>query len=64
MEFLRENQISIINFIQGICAIIMLLTLITKNMSRSRKMVLFFLELSALCLLSAVEFSYTYRGTP
>ena len=64
MEFLRENQISIINFIQGICAIIMLLTLITKNMSRSRKMVIFFLELSALCLLIAVEFSYTYRGTP
>lgn len=62
MDFLRNHQLNIILMIQGICTIIALFILFTKNLTKSRKISIFCLEVSASLLLICDRFAYIYRG--
>ena len=62
MNFLRNHQLNIMLMIQGICTIIALFILFTKNLTKSRKISIFCLEVSASLLLICDRFAYIYRG--
>ena len=51
-------------FLSGICAILTILTLLTRTLSPKRKRILASLEFAAMMLLVADRFAYIYRGDP
>jgi HD-GYP domain-containing protein (c-di-GMP phosphodiesterase class II) len=64
MEFIRANQLDIMLFMSGICGILFVLTVMTKNLSPGRKRILSSLEASSVLLLISDRFAYLYRGNP
>ena len=62
IEFLKDNQLDIMLFMSGICAILACLTMAMKTLSTKRRLILASLELAAMCLLLADRFCYIYRG--
>ena len=64
MEFLQSHQLNIMLFISGICAILALLTLMTKSLSKKRRRILALLEIAAMLLLLSDRYAYIYRGDP
>ncbi len=62
MDFLRNHQLNIMLVLQGVCAVMALFILFTKNIQRSRKLAIFLLELTAALLLVADRLAYIYRG--
>ena len=64
MEFLRQNQLDIMLFLSGICAILAFMTLAMSSESSRKKSILALMELSAMLLLLSERFSYIYRGDP
>lgn len=58
LQFFFKHQLNIMLALQSICAIIILLTLMTKNLSRQRKFAIILLEVSAIIFLGA---SRTYN---
>lgn len=64
MGFLRDNQLDIMLFLSGICAILAFMTLAISSESNRKKSILALMELSATFLLLAERFSYIYRGDP
>ncbi len=64
MEFLRQNQLDIMLFLSGICAILAFMTLAMSSESNRKKSILALMELSAMLLLLSERFSYIYRGDP
>ena len=64
IEFLKAHQLNIMLFLSGICAILTILTLLTRTLSPKRKRILASLEFAAMMLLVADRFAYIYRGDP
>ena len=64
MEFLLQNQLDIMLFLSGICAILAFMTLVMSSESSRKKSILALMELSAMLLLLSERFSYIYRGDP
>ena len=64
MDFLRQNQLDIMLFLSGICAILAFMTLAMSSESNRKKSILALMELSAMLLLLSERFSYIYRGDP
>ena len=64
MEFLRDNQLDIMLFLSGICAILAFMTMVASSESSRKKSILTLMELSAMLLLLSERFSYIYRGDP
>lgn len=62
MEFIRDNQLDIMLFLSGICAILAFMTLVASSESSRKKSILALMELSAMLLLLSERFSYIYRG--
>ncbi len=62
VEFLAAHQLNLMLFLCGICAIIAFFARISSSMSRRRKRILMFLEISSFFLLLADRFAYIYRG--
>ena len=64
MDFLRQNQLDIMLFLSGMCAILAFMTLVASSESNRKKSILTLMELSAMLLLLSERFSYIYRGDP
>ncbi len=64
MNFLREHQLSIMLFMSGVCAVLVLLVFFTGTLSRKRRRILAMLEAAAMFLLLADRYAYLYRGDP
>lgn len=62
MDFLRAHQLSIMLFESGMCAMLALLTLVIRTISKKRRMILASMELGAMVLLLSDRFAYLYRG--
>ncbi len=63
-EFFLQYQSNLMLFLQGICAIIAFLTLITKNLTKSRKITIFLLELNAFEMLASSRMTAMFDGNP
>ena len=63
-EIIRENQLSIMLFLCGACAILLFLLLYTRFITASRKRILMLMELIALLLLWFDRQAYIYAGDP
>ncbi|MCR4947123.1 MAG: HD domain-containing protein [Lachnospiraceae bacterium] len=63
-EFIRSNQLNIMLVLCGVCATMVLLLLLTRFLSGSRKGILVFMELTALFLLWFDRQAYIYAGVP
>lgn len=61
-ELIRINQLNIMLFLCGACGILILLLLITRFLSKSRKIVLILMEFVALLLLWFDRWAYIYAG--
>ena len=61
MDFFIEHQINIMLFLEGICVIVAFMTLITKNLSRTRKITIFLLELNSALFLISSRIYYIYK---
>ena len=61
-EFLKAHQLNIMLFMSGMCAILALLSCMTRVLSPKRRRILTLLELAAMFLLIADRFAYLYRG--
>ena len=62
LDFIRDNQLNIMQSLGSICFIISIFVIVTKTLSFKRKSVLLMIELSAGILLFADRFAYIYRG--
>lgn len=62
MDFLQHHQLNIMLIMTGICGVLALFVLISKNLTQKRKLALFLLEAGATILLIADRFAYIYRG--
>ena len=62
--FISDHQLNIMLFLSGICAIMTVMTVLTKSLARSRRRILAMLELAAVLLLMFDRFAYVYRGDP
>ena len=62
MEILRLYQANVMLLMSGICGIMALFALLTKTMSKKRKIILVMLELGAMLLMIADRRAYIYRG--
>ncbi len=60
--FISSYQLDIMLFLSGICAIMTVMTAMTKSLAPSRRRVLALLELAAVLLLMFDRFAYLYRG--
>ncbi len=56
------HQVNIMLAMQGICFAVAFFIIITKNLSKKRKLAIFLLELFSALLLTADRFAYLYRG--
>ncbi len=63
-ELIRENQLNLMLLLCGGCLILILLLLNTRFLSKSRKGIIFFMELVAFLLLWFDRLSYLYAGDP
>lgn len=61
LDYIRTNQTQFMIFLEGICAIIAFLTLITKNLSTTRKAVIFLIEFNALLNICAACLYYLWK---
>ena len=62
MEFLRQNQLSIMLFLSGSCCILAILSFLTKSMPKKRRMYLVSIQLGAAILLMMDRYAYIFRG--
>ena len=64
IEYIRNNQLDIMLFFSGACAVLIPLTWVTTTLSCKRKWMLTLIELSSALLLIFDRFAYIYRGDP
>ncbi len=64
VDFIRDHQLNIMLFLSGICAILTILTLLTKTLTPRMRWTMASLELSAMLLLLFDRAAYLYRGDP
>ncbi|MCR5515556.1 MAG: HD-GYP domain-containing protein [Lachnospira sp.] len=62
MGILRDNQLDIMLYICGICTALTILAFISKALTKRRRVALFLMEFSSLCLLLSDRLAYIYRG--
>ena len=63
MEFLKQQQLNIMLFLGGMCAILAIMTLATESLQRRTKVILTLLEVCAMLLLLFDRLAYGYDGT-
>ncbi len=63
-ELIRENQLNLMLLLCGACAILVFLLLLTRFLSRNRKIILTLMEVMAVFLLWFDTLAYVYAGTP
>ena len=61
-NFLKEYQLDIMLFMAGICFVLILLTIVTKTLSKKRRRILALMETAAMFLLLFDRIAYIYRG--
>ena len=61
-DFIREHQMNIMLALCAVCAMMMVLLLLTRFLPRGRKWILVLVELIATCLLGFDRAAYIYRG--
>ena len=64
IEYIRNNQLDIMLFFSGACAVLIPLTWVTTTLSCKLKWMLTLIELSSALLLIFDRFAYIYRGDP
>ena len=62
MDFLRQHQLNFMLFLSGICSILALLTFLSKDIEKKRRIAIMMMEISASLLLISDRFAYLYRG--
>ena len=62
IEFIRSNQLDVMLFFSGVCAILIPLTWVTTTLSKRRKWLLTLIEAVSSLLLIFDRFAYIYRG--
>lgn len=62
LDFLKEIQIGVMLFVSGTCAVLILLTFLTKTMSKKRKYCLMMMQFTGTLLLLSDVCAYTFRG--
>ena len=62
MEFFKAYQLSVMMVLSGICGTLAVFVMLTKTLSKKRKLSLMSMELIAMFLLIFDRFSYIYRG--
>ena len=62
MDFLRAHQLDVMTFLIGCCAILAIMTMMPKFMSRRRRVILTCMELASMLLLIFDRLSYLYRS--
>lgn len=62
MEFIRENQLTLMLFLCGVCAALSVMVCVSDSIPPRRRVSLLMMELSALVLLTADRYAYIYRG--
>lgn len=63
-DFIREHQLNVMLFLCGACLVMAILLLVTRFLSRRRKIVIFMMELLAFLLLWFDRLAYIYAGDP
>ena len=61
-EFIRVNQLDLMLFFSGVCAVLIPLTWVTSTLTKQRKWLLMLIELVSALLLIFDRFAYIYRG--
>ena len=64
IALLRENQLDIMLFESGMCAMLVILTMVMKTLPRRKKNILLGMEISSVIMLIADRTAYIYRGVP
>ncbi len=64
MEFLKQQQLNIMLFLGGMCAILAIMTLATESLQRRTKVILTLMEVCAMLLLLFDRLAYGYSGAP
>ena len=64
LNIFKDNLMNILIFLGGMCVILAVMVLVTSNISRSRKVVVFMLEVSSFLLILAIYVSHAYEGVP
>ena len=64
MEFLKQQQLNIMLFLGGMCAILAIMTLATESLQRRTKVILTLMEVCAMLLLLFDRLAYGYSGVP
>ena len=64
MAFLQKNQLDIMLFLGGVCAVLAVLTWMTTALTPKRRRILAMMEAAAALLLIADRYAYLYRGDP
>lgn len=62
MSFLLKYQLDIMMFMCGMCGVLAVMTLLTDSLPRKTKIIITFMEISAMLLLLFDRFSYIFRG--
>ena len=62
MEFLKQHQLDIMLVLSGICGIIAIFVLVTRTITKMRKLSLVLMEVGSMMLLIADRYAYIYRG--
>ena len=62
VSFVSKHQLNIMLFLSGSCAIMTVMTVMTKSLPPNRRRILALLELAAVLLLLFDRFAYLYRG--
>ena len=64
LNIFKDNLMNILIFLGGMCVILAVMVLVTSNISRSRKVAVFMLEVSSFLLILAIYVSHAYEGVP
>ena len=64
LDILKAHQLNIMLFMSGICAILVVLAMMSKTLSRKRRHILAYVEAAGMILLLADRYAYIYRGNP
>ncbi len=62
MEFLREHQLNVMLFLSGVCAVLVIMALMSSTLSSRRRRILAVIEATGMFLLISDRFAYMYRG--
>lgn len=62
LEFIKAHQLNMMLGLSSICGIIAIFVLMIKNLSRPRRIALFYMEVAAMLLLMFDRYAYMYRG--